>query len=45
MAADYDNTNVNYGAKDGFDGTVTERAQIISSASITFDPTKPDIFF
>ena len=42
---DYDNTNVNYGAKDGFDVTVTERAQIINGASTTFDPSKHDVFF
>ena len=43
--ADCDNSNVNYGPKDGYDGTLTERAQIINGGSITFDPLRSETFF
>ena len=43
--AQFDNSNVNYAANDGFSGSLSERSTIIQGQNIKFDPLHPETFF
>jgi len=34
---DYDNSNVNYGPKDGYDGSLSDRALIVNGGNLKFE--------
>ena len=43
-AIDYDNSNVNYRAKDGYDGSLSDRAVLVNGGGLKFTTTTFNIF-